>query len=75
MYIWIAQHVKGVSAKPANEMLNRTGQRFWQDESFDRRVRSPAERAKIVRYIEFNPVMANLAAQPHLFRYSSAFAS
>ena len=69
----ITQFVKGVSAKRANELLRRTGLRFWQDESFDRWVRSPKERANIIRYIEFNPVRANLALEPELFRYSSAF--
>jgi putative transposase len=69
----ITQFVKGVSAKRANELLHRTGQTFWQDESFDRRVRSLRERSNIIRYIEFNPVRANLAAEPQLFRYSSAY--
>jgi putative transposase len=69
----ITQFVKGVSAKRANELLNRTGHPFWQAESFDRWVRSNDERSNIIRYIEFNPVRANLAPEPQLFRYSSAF--
>ena len=69
----ITQYVKGVSAKQANQLLRRTGLRFWQGESFDRWVRSPKERDNIIRYIEFNPVRANLAPEPELFRYSSAF--
>ncbi len=69
----ITQYVKGVSAKRANEVLGRTGQAFWQDESFDRWVRSGKEMGNIIRYIEFNPVRANLAEEPRLFRYSSAF--
>ncbi|MDP8980269.1 MAG: transposase [Acidobacteriota bacterium] len=69
----ITQFIKGVSARRANELLGRTGQRFWQDESFDRWVRSPKERGNIIRYIEFNPVRAKLVAEAHLFRYSSAF--
>jgi REP element-mobilizing transposase RayT len=69
----ITQFVKGVSAKQANELLCRTGQPFWQDESFDHWVQSPKERGNIIRYIEFNPVRANLAPEPRLFRYSSAF--
>jgi putative transposase len=69
----ITQYIKGVSAKEANALLARTGQRFWQDESFYRWVRSPKERKNIIRYIEFNPVRANLALEPRLFRYSSAF--
>jgi|HubBroStandDraft_6_1064221.scaffolds.fasta_scaffold1164256_2 putative transposase len=69
----ITQFVKGVSAKEANALLGRIGQTFWQDESFDRWVRSRKEMANIVRYIEFNPVRASLATEPQLFRYSSAF--
>jgi REP element-mobilizing transposase RayT len=69
----ITQFLKGVSAKRANELLGRTGNPFWQDESFDRWVRSDQERHNIIRYIEFNPVRAGLALEPQLFRYSSAF--
>lgn len=69
----ITQFVKGVSAKQANELLHRTGRTFWQDESFDHWVRSQKERGNIIRYIEYNPVRANLAPEPQLFRYSSAF--
>ena len=69
----ITQYVKGVSAKEASRLLGRTGQTFWQDESYDRWVRSLDERNKIIRYIELNPVRANLATEPGLFRYSSAF--
>jgi len=69
----ITQYVKGVSARRANELLQRTGQPFWQDESFDRWVRSQREREKIIRDIEMNPVSANLVSEPELFRFSSAF--
>jgi REP-associated tyrosine transposase len=68
----ITQFVKGVSAIRANELLGRVGP-FWQRESFDRWVRSAKERSNIIRYIEFNPERANLAPEPALFRYSSAF--
>lgn len=69
----ITHYVKGVSARRANEMLGRTGQPFWQDESFDHWVRSGREMEKIIQYIEFNPVRARLVKEPQLFRYSSAF--
>ena len=71
----ITQYVKGVSARQANALLGRTGRPFWQDESFDRWVRSPKERSNIIRYIEFNPVRASLAQEPQLFRFSSAYYS
>ena len=45
----ITQFVKEVSAKRANGLLRRTGQPFWQDESFDHWVRSPKERGNIIR--------------------------
>jgi hypothetical protein len=54
--------------------LARTGKPFWQEEYFDRLVRNDAEFAKIRRYIEWNPVVAALAAQPEEFPWSSAFA-
>ena len=69
----ITQFIKGVSARRANAILQRTGQPFWQDESFDRWVRSSKEMGNIIRYIENNPVKANLAAEPGMFRFSSAF--
>jgi REP element-mobilizing transposase RayT len=69
----ITQFVKGVSARRANALLGRTGQTFWQGESYDHWVRSSDERNRIIRYIEFNPVRAGLAPEPGLFRYSSAF--
>ncbi|MGC9950334.1 MAG: transposase [Bryobacteraceae bacterium] len=68
----ITQYLKGVSARRANEILQRTGQAFWQNESYDHWVRSPQEREKIVRYIEQNPVSANLTSEPESFRFSSA---
>jgi len=65
--------LKASSSRRANAILGRTGQPFWQDESFDRWVRSREERRNIIRYIEFNPVRAGLAVEPGAFRYSSAF--
>ena len=72
----ITQYVKGVSARQANAPLGRTGHPFWQDESFDRWVRSPKDKTNIIiRYIEFNPVRASLAREPQFFRFSSAYYS
>jgi alkanesulfonate monooxygenase SsuD/methylene tetrahydromethanopterin reductase-like flavin-dependent oxidoreductase (luciferase family) len=49
-----------------------TGERFWQDESFDHWVRDPAEWQKIRAYIERNPVSAGLVAKPEEWPWSSA---
>ncbi|MBY0507495.1 MAG: transposase [Bryobacteraceae bacterium] len=65
--------IKGRSARQANLVLGRTGQPFWQEESFDRWVRDQDEFAKVRRYIERNPVTAGLADSPEEFRWSSAW--
>jgi REP element-mobilizing transposase RayT len=48
----ITKAVKNFPARQANAILGRTGRPFWQDESYDHRVRGPDELEKIVRYIE-----------------------
>lgn len=68
----ITHQVKGATAYRANLILSRTHQRFWQDESFDRWVRNPAEGDKIRKYIENNPVMAGLVTRPEDWPWSSA---
>jgi len=52
--------LKGSTARAANQLLGRTGQRFWQDESFDHNVRSARELERTILYIEENPVSAGL---------------
>jgi putative transposase len=64
--------IKGVSARKANQMLGRTGGRFWQDESFDHWARSRQEFEKIERYILENPVRAGLVSQPAEWKFSTA---
>jgi len=64
--------LKGSSARAANKILHRTGQPFWQDESFDHWVRSGAEFERIRRYIEQNPVKAGFVAQAENWPWSSA---
>jgi REP element-mobilizing transposase RayT len=68
----IARLAKGATARRANQILSMSGIAFWQDESFDHRVRDRAEFSRVVRYIEMNPVRAALAAAPESFFYSSA---
>src|ERR1700693_5317460 len=62
---------KGCTARPANLILGRTGEAFWQDESFDHCVRDEAELGRLVRYVEYHPVSAGLAANPRARRWSS----
>jgi REP element-mobilizing transposase RayT len=63
---------KGASAHAANAKLGRTGNPFWQDESFDHWIRNEGEFLRIKAYIENNPVKARLCAKPQDWRWSSA---
>jgi REP element-mobilizing transposase RayT len=66
--------IKSASARRANRLLERSGQHFWQDESFDHWVRDGHQRSRIIRYIEANPVAAGFVAAPEDWRWSSAWA-
>ena len=50
----LLQSLKGVAARKANRILGRTGESFWQAESYDHWVRDNGERERIVTYIEEN---------------------
>jgi REP element-mobilizing transposase RayT len=64
--------LKAATATRANKLLSRTGKPFWQDESYDRVVRSEVEFRRIRQYIENNPVKAGLASTPEDYLWSSA---
>jgi REP element-mobilizing transposase RayT len=68
----LLQSLKGFTAREANRMLDRTGEPFWQPESYDHCVRDEQEYWRIVRYIENNPVKAGLVSAPELYPWSSA---
>ena len=68
----LTNSLKGTSARECNRILGRTGRRFWQDESFDRWVRTTKEFGSIKAYIEDNPVAAGLVGAPKDWPWSSA---
>jgi REP element-mobilizing transposase RayT len=68
----ITKSIKGYTARECNKLLGRTGERFWQDESFDHAVRNEDEFYRIKRYIEWNPVKAGLVETPEDWPWSSA---
>lgn len=68
----VTKWIKGASARRVNQILNRTGKPFWQDESFDHWVRSRTEFSRIKRYIAFNPVRAGLVEELGAWPYSTA---
>lgn len=77
LWPWIAMDrvtggIKGVSARAANAALGRTGQHFWEEESFDHWVRSDRELERIRTYIDRNPVTAGLVERPEDWPWSSA---
>ncbi|MBI3661753.1 MAG: transposase [Acidobacteria bacterium] len=69
----ITNGIKGVTSREANRILRRTGQPFWQVESYDHWVRSDAQFERIRAYIENNPVHAGLVARPQDWPWSSAY--
>ena len=67
----IMHSLKSFTSSEANKMLNRAG-RFWQKEYFDRYIRDARHSAKVVAYIENNPVKANLCKRASDWPFSSA---
>jgi putative transposase len=68
----LLKSLKGSTAREANRLLGRTGESFWQKESYDHWVRNPSEFEKIRTYIETNPVTAGLVQNPRDYPWSSA---
>jgi putative transposase len=68
----LLKSLKGYTARHANLLLGRTGETFWQRESYDRAVRNPDELKRIGAYIENNPVKAGVVDQAENFPWSSA---
>jgi putative transposase len=68
----ITHSIKGRTAREANLLLERTGEPFWQNESYDHWVRNAKECRRIATYIEENPVSAGLVSAPEDWPWSSA---
>jgi putative transposase len=68
----LLKSLKGTTAREANRLLNRTGEQFWQRESYDHWVRDDAEWSGIAAYIERNPVKAGLVERAEDYPWSSA---
>jgi REP element-mobilizing transposase RayT len=68
----ILHNWKSYTSKEANKLLHRAGETFWQKESFDHWVRDDAEHARLVAYVENNPVKAGFCKRPGDWKWSSA---
>ena len=56
----IMKSIKNFSGRLANKVLNRTGESFWQIESFDRMIRDRVELEYRINYTLNNPVNAGI---------------
>jgi REP element-mobilizing transposase RayT len=70
----LLKSLKGYTAREANRCLGRTGEAFWQAESYDHWARDEREWARIKAYIEDNPVKAGLVKSAAGYQWSSATA-
>jgi REP element-mobilizing transposase RayT len=68
----LLKSLTGATAREANKVLGRTGEPFWQKESYGRWVRDQAEFERIKVSIENNPVKAGLVKAPEQYPWSSA---
>jgi REP element-mobilizing transposase RayT len=68
----LTRWLKGSTARRANQILERTGHPFWQDESFDHYLRNSNQVERTICYIERNPVSAGLVSAAEQWRWSSA---
>ena len=71
----LLHRLKGASARQSDLLLGRTGQPFWQDESYDHLVRNTDEFHRIENYIVQNPVRAGLARSTEEYPWSSISSS
>ena len=66
----VVRRLKGATSVEVNRLLERKG-RLWQPGFFDRVIRSGEHFDRTQSYIEWNPVKAQLCADPALWRTSS----
>jgi REP element-mobilizing transposase RayT len=64
---------KRFTAREANRLLGRTGEPFWQRESYDHLVRNDGDFDRACAYAVVNPVVAGLCKRPENWRFSSAY--
>ena len=64
---------KGYTAHEANKLLQRTGNSFWQSESYDQLIRDDEDMHRCCHYTTMNPVNAKLCQRPEDWKWSSAY--
>ena len=63
---------KSYTAQEANRMLGRSGT-FWMSDYHDRYIRNHEHFQNAVKYIEWDPVRADLCDEPEAWRWGSAY--
>lgn len=66
----IMKSIKGFSGREANKLLDRTGERFWQIESFDRVIRDRTELRSRINYTLNNAVEAGLVKHWKFYKHN-----
>lgn len=59
----VMHSIKRYSGRKANQLIDKTGQPFWQDENFDRTIRHRIDLIDKIDYILKNPVKAGLVQE------------
>ena len=67
------QSVKGYTAREANRILHRSGESFWQRESYDHWIRNRYEFERVRMYIENNTVRTGIVSRPLPYGTSFVF--
>ncbi len=66
----VLQSLKKYTARISNKTLDRSGNQFWQHESYDHIVKDDRETENVIRYILYNPVKAGLCNEWKEWRWS-----
>lgn len=64
---------KGYTGREANKILKRTGNPFWQKESYNHLIRDDEDIQRCCHYTLMNPVNAKLCKEPGNWRWSSGY--
>jgi len=65
----IMHNIRRNSANHANKVLGRTGS-FWQHENYDHFARDESELERIIKYVLYNPVKANLVKEQQDWKWA-----
>ncbi len=68
----VMKYIADATEGPANRLLGRSGNPFWQRETYERCIHTADEFHRVVQYVEHNPVRANLARSKADWTWSSA---